>query len=194
MWCLTTFILSATLRRQGSWRLDLNEALVTPMSKGIASSWGRVFESDLFASFRTSATAAISSLIKDVEESCPAGLKDRAKIQGETCQDEANQTLEKALAAVRAVLQDQQKEVSRCLVPHIRGELAEGYDLAMEERGKGSVARQKAIFHNYIAANKDDVFNGGAETVMSRLAAAAEAVGTALEENLSALAEKVIVP
>lgn len=161
------------------------------MSKGIASSWSKVFESDLFGSFKNSTLATITRLIKDVEGSCPTGLKDRAKIQGETCQNEAKEALTKTLDIVRAALTDQQKEVSRCLVPHLKSELSDGYRLAMEERGTGSVARQKRVFHDFIASNKDDLFSGGAETVLGRLAAAAEAIGAALEEKLSTLAEAV---
>jgi len=41
----------ATLRRHGSWRLDLNAELTNPFTHHIASSWSKVFEADLFSSF-----------------------------------------------------------------------------------------------------------------------------------------------
>lgn len=40
-------------------------------------------------------------------------------------------------------LRNQQKDISRCLIPHVKAQLSSGYDEAMEERGTGSVARQK---------------------------------------------------
>ena len=49
----------------------------------------------------------------------------------------------KTLDVVREAMNTQQKEVSRCLAPHVQGQLLEGYERAMEERGPGSVARQK---------------------------------------------------
>lgn len=86
---------------------------------------------------------AINKLIKDVEASAAPGLKDRAKIQGEACIEEARVALNKTLDVVRDTMQNEQKEVSRCLAPHVQEQLIEGYDRAMEERGTGSVARQK---------------------------------------------------
>jgi len=88
-------------------------------------------------------------------------------------------------------MNNEQKEVSRCLAPHVQEQLVDGYDRAMEERGTGSVARQKAVFHNYIDDCKDDVFDDGADVLLDRLSKAAEAIGAALDSALSELAEKV---
>lgn len=46
--------------------------------------------------------------------------------------------------SVRQVLNDDQKEISRCLVPLVQKQLRPGYQLAFLERGLGSVAKQKA--------------------------------------------------
>lgn len=97
------------------------------------------------------------------------------------------------------------------MAPHVQGQLAKGYDRALEETGPGSVARQKvrtaefdkvlstsltlyqfqAVFHNFVAQNKDDMFGDGADVLMDRLTKAAEAVGEALDEALAGLAQKV---
>ena len=88
-------------------------------------------------------------------------------------------------------MNNEQKEVSRCLAPHVQNQLVDGYNRAMEERGTGSVARQKAVFHNYVDGCKDDVFEDGADVLLERLEKAAEAIGAALDNALSDLAEKV---
>lgn len=62
----------------------------------------------------------------------------------------------------------------------------------MEEHGIGSVARQKAVFHDYVDQCKDDVFEDGADIIMDRLSKAADAIGVVLNAALSELAEKVI--
>ena len=113
------------------------------------------------------------------------------------------------MSVVRETMNNEQKEVSRCMAPHVQAQLVEGYDRAMEERGTGSVARQKAcmygvgvrtlltayrfqaLFRNFVAENKDDIFNNGADVLMDRLTKAAEAIGEALDEALGALAQKV---
>jgi hypothetical protein len=97
------------------------------------------------------------------------------------------------MEVVKEALRNEQKEISRCLAPHVQSELTDGYNLALEERGRGSVARQKAVFHNYIDGHKHDVFDGGAEVLMGRLSTAAETIGKALNGSLRELAEKIEV-
>lgn len=87
--------------------------------------------------------AAINALVALVEESAAAGLKDRTRVQGELCIGEAETALKKAVEAVKIAMQEEQKEISRCLAPQVQAHLVDGYDRAMEERGTGSVARQK---------------------------------------------------
>ncbi|KZT24461.1 hypothetical protein NEOLEDRAFT_1134832 [Neolentinus lepideus HHB14362 ss-1] len=183
----------ATLRRHGTFRQDLNVDLINPMTRNIASSWSKVFEADLFSTFEMSSKAAIKKLVKEVEESAAPTFKDRVRNQAELSLEEANVSLAKMLDTVRETMNAEQKEVSRCLAPHVQDQLVDGYDRAMEERGRGSVARQKAVFHDFIDDVKDEVFTGGADVIMTRLTHAATAVGEALEEALAALAEKVEV-
>ncbi|KAL1740588.1 hypothetical protein HDZ31DRAFT_85351 [Schizophyllum fasciatum] len=135
----------ATLRRHGEWRRDLNVELCNPFTRQIASSWGQVFEKDLFAGLDSSTSDKIMQLVKDVEASAAPGLKERAKMQGDQCMEQAQLALRNAMADVKVALQNEQKEVSRCLGPHVRDQLIPGYDLAMDERGPGSVARQKVL-------------------------------------------------
>jgi hypothetical protein len=97
----------------------------------------------LFESFRTSTVDVINALIKEVEETAAPGLKDRAKLQGGACIEEARAALRKAVELVKDAMNREQKEVSRIMAPHVQAQLVEGYDRAMEERGIGSVARQK---------------------------------------------------
>lgn len=85
------------------------------MTKNIASSWAKVFESDLFASFEKSTKAAIEKLLKEIENSAPVGLKDRTKGQGLVCQEEANVALNKTLDLVKETMNNEQKEVSRLI-------------------------------------------------------------------------------
>ena len=102
-----------------------------------------MFEADLFASFEQASTQVIQKLLADVEASAAAGLKERAKGQGELCMEEARVALRKTLDVVSETMNNEQKEVSRCLAPHVQDQLRDGYNRAMDERGRGSVARQK---------------------------------------------------
>jgi hypothetical protein len=104
---------------------------------------------------------------------------------------EAESALKRAVDDVRVNMQSEQKEVSRCLAPHVQEALTPGYNRAMEERGTGSVARQKACFHGFVESNKNSIFDDGVETVMDRLGTAAETVGQTLDDALEELAKKV---
>ncbi|VDC06880.1 unnamed protein product [Peniophora sp. CBMAI 1063] len=183
----------ATLRRHGSFRQDLNVELISPMTKNIASSWAQIFEADLFADFQQTVMDTVDRLTKDVESTAAQALRDRVRNQADLCLDEARLALQNAIDIVKETLNTKQKEISRLLAPHVQNELVEGYDSAMEERGPGSVARQKAAFHQYIVEVKDDIFSGGAGEVLSELDKAAEAVGDALRDRLTQLAQKVEV-
>ena len=113
------------------------------MTKNIAASWAQIFEADLFADFEKTVMESVVRLTKDVEETAAQALRDRVKAQAELCLDEARLALQNAIDIVRETLNTEQKDISRLLAPHVQNELVDGYDLAMEERGRGSVARQK---------------------------------------------------
>lgn len=117
--------------------------MVTPFTRSIAVQWGRLFESDLFTSFEKAITDSVQKLLGDFEASSAPGLRERVKLQGQACLEEAQQTLQKMIAGVQESMTTQQKEISRKMAPHVQQELMDGYDLAMQERGIGSVARQK---------------------------------------------------
>jgi hypothetical protein len=133
---------------------------MTPFTRNIAHSWSKIFESDLFAPFESAVKTSINKLLQEFEDSAAAGLKDRTKLQGELCVEEARVALQNIMTAVKETMNNEQKEVSRCMAPHVQGQLIEGYDRAMEETGPGSVARQKvrtAEFYNVLSPHTDPV-------------------------------------
>lgn len=135
-------------------------------------------------------------------------------MQGDVCVEEASVALAKSIDLVKETMTNEQKEVSRCVAPHVQAQLVDGYDQAMLERGIGSVARQKvsiaiaiaiqfingmklitrhlqALFRTYLQDCKDDIFDDGATVVLDRLTAAAEAIGETLDNAMGNLAQKV---
>ena len=88
-------------------------------------------------------SANVQKIIKQVEESSPAGLKVRCKTQGQLSLQEAKVAMKRLITKVKEQMSKEQKEISRCIVPHVKNELLDGYNGAMQEKGTGSVARQK---------------------------------------------------
>ncbi|KAG9082296.1 hypothetical protein FRC06_005133, partial [Ceratobasidium sp. 370] len=183
----------ATLRRHGEYKRDLNAELVAPMTREIASSWTQVFESDLFTPVKSAARTEVVKLLKEIEDSAPAGLKDRCRAQAQVTLKEVQVVTANILRNIKTAMTNEQKEVSRCLTPHVKSELLDGYRLALEERGAGSVARQKEVFHDYVERNREDIFDDGANSLVDKLNQAAESVGKLLECALNELSEKVEV-
>lgn len=181
----------AHLRRLGEWHKDLNTELTLPMTRQIASSWAKVFEADMFAAFQRKTDAAIQKMIDAVERSAPDGLKDRVRLQGEAALTEAQLTLQNAIVAVKTAMDSEQKEISRCLAPHIQSQLQETYLNAMEERGKGSVKRQRDYVCQCMEEKKSTMLNTGSDLLLGRLGEAVKAMGAALENTLEELAQKV---
>ena len=117
--------------------------LITPFTRNIAHTWGKIFKADLFGEFKDSTIENITQLAKEVEESAAPGLKDRTRKQGEICVEEARVALDRVVQMVGETLTTQQKEISRSLAPHVQAQMVQGYDEAMLEVGRGSVARQR---------------------------------------------------
>lgn len=135
-----------------------------PMMKNIASSWAKVFESDLLTSFEKGVVRAVKSLLEEFHDSCTVGLRERAKNQSEMCIEEVKVSLKKTVDVVSEQLQSSQKDVSRGLAPHVQDQLYDGYATAMLEKGRGSVARQKVrsllhIVQCRARANVNDIYS-----------------------------------
>ncbi|KAH8830804.1 hypothetical protein DL96DRAFT_1668499 [Flagelloscypha sp. PMI_526] len=172
----------ATLRRHGAFRHDLNVDLAGPFTRSIAQSWGKVFEQQLLGGVQKDIETVIKRIIDEVEASAALGLKERTRLQGQTC-------LEEMTIAVKSFITD----ISRSIAPNIQNELIPGYDRAMEERGKGSVARQKTFFRTFVDECKDDLFEGSSDAIMVKLNEAAKAAAEALRVGTLELADKIEV-
>ncbi|KAG8929017.1 hypothetical protein FRC01_005056, partial [Tulasnella sp. 417] len=183
----------AHLRRDGVFRRDLNADLCLPLTSSIAKSWGEVFEQDLFAEFGRRTTQAIEKVIEEIKDSAAPGLRERCGVQGNLAKEDAETALKAMIQIVHEALQKEQKEISRSLSPHVQEQLRDVYIRAMMERGRGSVARQKDVVNNGVHDAREDMFAGGSNILMSKLTAAAETVGNALDASLSELARKVEV-
>ncbi|CAE6511703.1 unnamed protein product [Rhizoctonia solani] len=181
----------AALRRNGEWRGDLNADLVGPMTREIAASWARVFDSDLFAPTVRAEQQEITNLLKEVQDSAPPALSARCQAQSQLALKESEALTTNLLRNLKTLMTNEQKDISRCLTPHVQRELLDAYESAAAERGTGSVARQKKLFHDYVETSRGTIFSKGTETLFKKLDTAAELIGVLLELGLSELAEKV---
>ncbi|KAJ3011389.1 hypothetical protein NUW54_g2186 [Trametes sanguinea] len=184
----------ATVSRYGSWHRDLNEELSSPLMRRIARPWAMLFSTDLFAPFEEAALNAARKVIEDAVKFAAPDLQERAQSQCHLSMEEVQLALKEMVEAAWEAMNDEQKEVTRRVTPYIKEKLAEGYDSAMAEQGKGSDARRKAIIRDRIAdLVEDDLFIGATDVLMNGLIKALQAVGEELHKSLIELGNKIEV-
>ncbi|KAJ8086527.1 hypothetical protein PM082_005350 [Marasmius tenuissimus] len=143
----------AAIRHRGCYdNHNLNE-LLTPFFRSVAPVWAKIFEGDKFFSpFHVSSTQIISSLLEEVESSTTHEcLKRRINSQRIVCLEHAKNAFVQAFYILQDAVKEKQKEISRSLVPQVNDRLGDGYNTAMEIKGKGCVKRQKFATHSRIS-------------------------------------------
>jgi hypothetical protein len=181
------------------------------MTREVASSWAKVFEPNLFSPISAKAYDGLQSLINNISDSAPIGMQDHCKKQAELSLNEAKLSIEKIMYEVLEQMMSEQKDISRCLGPHVVRKLSGGYLEAALQRGKGCSVRQKvcdplsplnstthssdpcaqSMFHSFLVETRDTLFSDAADILLSKLDAAANGVGEALRGKLDELADKV---
>ncbi|KIM23722.1 hypothetical protein M408DRAFT_27677 [Serendipita vermifera MAFF 305830] len=184
----------ATLRRDGTFHEDLNELLCAPLTKKIASSWAQVFEANLFTSIDQRVLASVRELLKRVEMSITnIDLREKCQSQGELAVQEAEVELRKLVSAVSQLLQNQQKDISRCIAPKVKKRLHEAYSAPLRASGRGSVAFQKKVFRDLLKDLRNEIFVDCASNLFSQLEDVSIAVRDELDFALTKLAQKIEV-
>jgi hypothetical protein len=165
-------------------------------------------------------TAIVQNLIKEVEEASPPGLKDRCKAQGQLSLRNAEIAIRQLMAKLKGQISSEQKDISRCIAPHVRDEFSVGYEEASLEKGPGSVARQKVSlllsqfsimihhiwvfqisyhhppqhkFHEFVKLKRSTVFTDLSNNIIGRLDKAADDMQTVIGEAIQSLSKKVEV-
>ncbi|PVF97245.1 hypothetical protein CPB86DRAFT_786050 [Serendipita vermifera] len=181
----------ATLRRSGEFRQDLNAALCDPLQKYVAKSWAQAFDADLVFSLENVALSIIKNMANDVETSTHTDeMRRKCNIQGVIAQEESKVELKRILEFIANDLQDRQKEISRLISPTIRSLLCDGYFAASQERGRGSVARQKLTFRDQVDAVRGSIFKDVIEKVSERLESLTDGTNGHLKAGFEGLAQK----
>ena len=136
--------LQLVLRRRGQWRRNLNVELTLPFMRAIAKAWVDIFMSDLWQPFTDAANKVVETLLQDMESSATTqDLRCAVKTQADISLTEWTVAVKKIVDVAEERLKEKQKEISRVFEEHVSGNLTEGYKTASEQRGPGSVKRQK---------------------------------------------------
>jgi hypothetical protein len=113
------------------------------MGREIAISWAQLFDSDLFAPTLQAEQTEITGILQQIEASALPDLKARCQAQCQLALNEAQVLTANIIQNIKTVLTDEQKNISRCLTPHVQKELSAAYAAARDEQGPGCMVRKK---------------------------------------------------
>ncbi|PSR72903.1 hypothetical protein PHLCEN_2v11206 [Hermanssonia centrifuga] len=186
--------INAILRRDGEYcEHNINEVLLEPYLRCLASSYISIFEKDLFKTLKKDILAVVNSLLQDVEHSVAecASIKEdtiwRCSIVRQLTQD----CLVAVGDAVEDILDAKRQEVSSTLEPQIQTKMRPAYVQALGEKGRGSFNRKKVILQDFVKKHLHDLYRGNAKVLSEGFANAAGLIKDMLEERLDLLAEEV---
>jgi hypothetical protein len=117
--------------------------LLAPFTLSIAQAWCHTFQTDMFTTFEQHVKVVIQQLLTDFQQDLPPGLKGPATSHTEHCLQITKVTMKGTVDHVRKTLNKKRRELSRSMAPNIQEGLRQGYEDALKEKGKGSIARQK---------------------------------------------------
>ncbi|KAI0796020.1 hypothetical protein C8Q75DRAFT_357215 [Abortiporus biennis] len=181
----------AMLRRQGIHKVNVNEELVNPLIKQIVTSWAATFKTNLFSPFKDTVTLELQKVLQEVQKSAGNSLQKRCishvNLSSSTSETAINSLVDK----VKMVCTQQQRRISRSIIPFIQEKLSDGYAIALEEEGRGSGKTQKMVFRQFVNDYKDGIFIEGSKTILQELDAIATSVGKVASEQLYEVAKKV---
>ncbi|KAI0043419.1 hypothetical protein FA95DRAFT_1609409 [Auriscalpium vulgare] len=188
--------LRATLRRHGSWRQDINEGMADPLYNGIQDVWARIFSSPFFGTLSDPIIAATKKLLTQMAKADP-DVRDAVIKQGRKAIHHLKASVKDAVTCAEVALAAAQRRTSREIVPFIQQGLVDGYEGALAEGrripGKGSAARERAKFQEFVNGNCVALFKDCASMLVGGINEALDRIKKDLIHKLQDLAGNVEV-
>jgi len=179
----------ATTRRHGVFRINMNEQLVEPIFKAVATQWER--------SFLTGLSSTLDGLRQSLQGSLgafhPALL---TRLAAARVPDSASSALSGAqtdsllaslhakVAEIKTAAQKQQRDLSRSMEPAVQTEMTPGYDDATAEAGTGSHRRRVAKLEAHVERAAPKMFQTATDGVVSKMQALSDGIGQTLRDDV----------
>jgi hypothetical protein len=109
----------------------------------ISRTWNMQFNAVPFEELEASIIESLDEFGQFFLASLPPRVKPLLKDHIDTCLNTARDLLPQYVHEAKSAMIQQRKQVSRSLDSHVGHHLEDTYDLALVEKGKGSVRRQK---------------------------------------------------
>lgn len=152
----------ATVRREGAWRLDMNSELAEPILTAVSTRWERTFVSGLrgkLEALRVGARDDVRGAHRAFEADLrAAGITSDLKSALDQQLESSDTLLSETVDWCTNHVSEQQKELSRSIVPFVKVQMMSAYSRAFAEKGTGSHVRRWGIVETHIQSAKEAMF------------------------------------
>ena len=164
----------ACCRREGTWRINMNEELASPILASVGSAWESVFVQELDHSLNTLKKGIVQHVKCFHDELAPrlvAKGQNTSRIKNIRTPMDAMLSTRVANTSdkVKDAVQGRQKELSRSLVPVVQSKMQPGYQRGFEEAGIGSHRRRVTIVEDHIRNESKSMFDEAIQPVMQSM-------------------------
>ncbi|CAE6524550.1 unnamed protein product [Rhizoctonia solani] len=137
----------ATLRHHGEFKNSLNEALAAPVIQCLVPVWPKTFRRPLLVQMGMDAKGQFETLMSVLQRSSPPALRQECGSHCNMTLQEVHGTIDEIQKGIKKLINREQRELSRTLVPKIQDILRPVYNEAAIIRGRGSTKIQKSRRH-----------------------------------------------
>ena len=187
----------ATTRRNGTWRINMNEALVEPIFKAVATEWERSFLSGLSNTLEA-LHRAIEASLADFHPALlralqAAGVPPEASGALSGAQTDGLLTsLQSKVNDIKTAAQKQQRDLSRSMEPIVTTAMTPGYAAATAEAGTGSHRRRVAKLEGHVEEEAPNMFSRATESVVGQMDALSSGIGLTLRTDVVQAAQSAM--
>ncbi|KAA1475753.1 hypothetical protein DENSPDRAFT_853205 [Dentipellis sp. KUC8613] len=187
-----TIIATAVLTHHGKFKYhkDLNECFSGPLCEAIMPTWTEFFQIEFFQSLETSVCDAVDDLFVEIQEGSGDTLSTMLDKTMYACSRDACSAIISETSAARKGIEKEQKALSRSISHDIKLRLKRGYKCAidLDMQGKGSTVKRRELFIQHIDRYSKQVFEGTAQTIMTKIIRIIEDAAFGLKSSLQSLA------
>mmetsp|Transcript_23449 Transcript_23449/g.59853 ORF Transcript_23449/g.59853 Transcript_23449/m.59853 type:complete len:1022 (+) Transcript_23449:36-3101(+) len=180
----------ATTRRQGVFRINMNQELVNPVFKSVSTHWERAFVTGLSTTLDALQSQVQAELVPFHDNLLAAlsaaGVPSAASsgVQG-LRSDGLLTSLRAAVDEIKEAAQKQQRDLSREMEPVVTKHMTPGYSAAAAEAGTGSHRRRVALLEAHVRTASAEMFKEAVGGVVDKLDKLRATIGQKLETEVT---------
>ncbi|KAG6902444.1 hypothetical protein C0995_016623 [Termitomyces sp. Mi166 len=185
--------LRAAFRRDGVYEdFDINREFTAPFISAIVLPWRFTLDQDVFPETSKTLESVTEDLLSEIRNACNStSFKKTVTDRIALVLEETTSTLRALHQKVTLQIDKNQRHISGSITPHIKEQLEEGYEKALEYEGKGSVAFQKEYFVKFVIGKRETMFEDLHDYILKTLSNTADSVGEVVKKDLERFADKV---